>query len=82
MASLGHNELNNGLLPVLHQAIVLPNADILWTEPVGTNFREIWIKIQFSSKKISSKMAAILSGLNVLMLTVKPLIYLAHLVRQ
>ena len=37
--------LDNGLAPGRHQAIIWPNAGILLTEPLGTNFGEIVIEI-------------------------------------
>ena len=41
-----------GLLPGRLQAITQTNAD-LFTEPLGTNFTQIWVQIQaLSSKKI------------------------------
>ena len=47
----------NGLSPVLHQAITWTNADLLSIGPLGTNFIEIWIKIQkFSFLKMPLKM--------------------------
>ena len=43
---------DNGLLPDRHQVITWTNAGILLIGPLGTNFREIWIKILiFSFKK-------------------------------
>ena len=36
---------NNGLSPGRHQAIVWTNAGILFTEPSGTNFSEIFLEI-------------------------------------
>ena len=48
-----------GLVPVLHQAIIWTNADALLIRTLGTNFNEIWIKIQtFSLKKMQFKMSA------------------------
>ena len=57
----------NGLSPVWRQAITWTNADLLSIRPLGTNFSEIWIKIQKFSftkihlKSVICKMAAILS---------------------
>ena len=42
---------SNGLLPVQHQAITWTNADLLKIGPLGTNFSEIWIKIQILTLK-------------------------------
>ena len=36
---------DNGLSPVRHQAIIWTNAGILSIGPLGTNFREILVKI-------------------------------------
>ena len=48
--------LDNGLLPVRRQAITWTNAHLLSIRPSGTNFSEIWIKIQnFHSRKSSWK---------------------------
>ena len=58
---------DNGLSPVLRQAIIWTNAGILLIGPLGTNFSEILFGIQtFSFKKLrlktsSAKMASILS---------------------
>ena len=50
---------NNGLSPGRRQAIIWTSAGILLTEPLGTNFSEIWIKIQiFSFKKMHLKMSS------------------------
>ena len=47
---------DNGLSPDRRQAITWTNAGILLIGPIGTNFREILIKIHtFSSKKIHLK---------------------------
>ena len=47
----------NYLSPVHCQSITLANADLLSTGPLGTNFTDIWIKIQkFSYTKISLQM--------------------------
>ena len=44
---------DNGMPPGRHQAIILTNAGILLTGPLGTNFSEILIKIHtFSFKKM------------------------------
>ena len=40
---------NNGLSPVRRQVITLTNTDSLSIEPSGTNFSEIWTKIQLSA---------------------------------
>ena len=37
---------DNGMLPILHQAIVWNNAGLLSIGPLGTRFSEILIKIQ------------------------------------
>ena len=37
---------DNGLAPIRHQAIILTNAGLLSIRPLGTNFREVQIKIQ------------------------------------
>ena len=36
----------NSLLPVLHQAITLTNADLLSIEHLETNYGDFWIKIK------------------------------------
>ena len=38
--------LDNGLLPVWHQAIIWTNVGLLLIRPFATNFSEIWIRIQ------------------------------------
>ena len=49
----------NGLLPSWHQAIIWTNAGILLTEPLGTNFSEMLIKIHtFLFKKMHFKMSS------------------------
>ena len=54
---------DNGLLPGRCQAIILINAVILLTGPLGTNFREILIKIHtFSFKKMHLKMSSVKRG--------------------
>ena len=63
---------DNGLSLGCHQAIIWTNAVILSTEPLGTNFIEIWIKIEsFSFRKMhfklsSAKWRPFCFGLNVL----------------
>ena len=48
----------NGLSPVGRQAVTLTNAGLLSIGPLGTNFSEIWIKMQnFSFMKMHSKMS-------------------------
>ena len=50
---------DNDLLPGQCQAIIWTNARILLTEPVGTNFSEILIRIQaLSFKKMHLKMSS------------------------
>ena len=50
---------DNGLSPGRHQAIIWPNAGILLTGPLGTNFSGILIGIQtFSFKKMDLKMSS------------------------
>ena len=50
---------DNGLLPGRRQAIIWTNDGILLTEPLGTNFSEILIKIHtFSFKKMHLKMSS------------------------
>ena len=50
---------NNGLSPIRRQAIILTNAGLLSIEPLGTNFIEIWIKIQiFSFTKVHLKISS------------------------
>ena len=50
---------DNGLLPGRRQAIIWPNAGILSTGPLGTNFSEILIEINtFSFKKMHLKMSS------------------------
>ena len=44
----------NSLSAHLHQAIILTKADLLLSEPLGTNFYEVWMKISF--KKTHVKM--------------------------
>ena len=62
----------NGLSPIPRQAIILTSAAILLIRPQGTYFSEILFKIQkFSFKEMhlkmwSAKVAAILTGLNML----------------
>ena len=64
---------DNGLSPGRRQAIIWTNAGILLIRPLGTNFNEIFIKIQiFSFKKMHLKMSAakwrpFCLGLNVLL---------------
>ena len=63
---------DNGLSPGRHQAIIWTNAGILLIGPLGTNFREILVKIQiFSIMKMCLKMSSakwrpFCLGLNVL----------------
>ena len=57
---------DNGLSPIRRQDIILTNAGLLSIGPLGTNFSEVLIKIQYFSftkmqRKTSSAMAAILS---------------------
>ena len=57
---------DNGLSPVLCQAITKINAELLSTEPVGTNLNEILINLNSFCQEnifenVISKMAAILS---------------------
>ena len=48
----------NGLSPVRRQAITWTNVDFLSIGPLGTNFSEIWIKIQnFSFVKMHLKIS-------------------------
>ena len=50
---------SNGLSPIRRQAITWTNAVLLSIRPLGTNFNEIWIKIQnFSFMKIHFKMSS------------------------
>ena len=50
---------DNGLAPIRHQAIIWNNAGLLLIGSLGTNFREIWIKIkQFSFMRKHLKMTA------------------------
>ena len=50
---------DNGLLPGRRQAIILTNAGILLTGPLGTYFNEILIGIQtFSFKEMPLKMSS------------------------
>ena len=64
---------DNGLSPGRRQAIIQTNDGILLTEPLGTNFNEIWSEIHtFSFKKMhlklsSAKWRPFCLGLNVLM---------------
>ena len=47
---------DNGLSPIQRQAIIWTNAWLLSIGPLGTNFSEIWIKIQnFTFKKMHLK---------------------------
>ena len=56
IGELGQHWSCNGLLPAHCQAITWTNADLLLIGPLGTNFREIWIKMwNFSLVKIHSK---------------------------
>ena len=63
---------DNGLSPGRRQAIIWTNAGILFIEPLGTNFSEIFIEIlTFSFKKMrlkvsSGKWRPFCLGLNVL----------------
>ena len=65
---------DNGLSPGRRQAIIWTNTGILLIRPLGTNFSEIFIRIQtFSFKKMHLKMASakwrpFCLGLNVLKL--------------
>ena len=53
---------DNGLSPFWHQTIIWLNVGISLMESSGTNFSEIWNKIQqFSSENVVRKMAANLS---------------------
>ena len=46
----------NGLSPIWHQTIIQTKAGLLSIRPLGTNFGEIWTKIQnFSSRKMQMK---------------------------
>ena len=66
--------LDNGLSPGRRQAIILTNAGILLTGPLGTNFTEILIEIlTISFKKMrlkvsSAKWRPFCLGVNVLIL--------------
>ena len=44
VSKLNHNGLDNGLLPVWHQAIIWTNPGLSLIEPLGTYLNEIWIK--------------------------------------
>ena len=63
---------DNGLSPGRRQAIICTNSGILLIGPQGTNFKELWSKIQtFSLKKMHFKMSSakwqtFCPGLNVL----------------
>ena len=63
---------DNGLSPGRCQAIIWTSAGILWIGPLGTNFRENWIRIQtLAFKKMPLKMSSakwrtFCLGLNVL----------------
>ena len=46
ISRLGQTAPDNGLTIVWCQAIIWTNAGLLSIEPLGTNIREIWIKIQ------------------------------------
>ena len=51
---------DNGLAPGQRQAIIWSNAEILLTEPLGTNFSEILIEIYtFSFKKVHLKWSSV-----------------------
>ena len=69
----------NGLSPGRHQAIIWTNAEILLTEPLGTNFSEMLIKIHiFSSKKTHWKVSSVkcrpfCPGLNVFIIAMSSL---------
>ena len=43
-------------------AAYIRDLTVLWIGPVGTNFSEIWIEIQFSFKKMDLKMSRALSA--------------------
>ena len=48
---------DNDLASVWHQAVLWTNVGVLLLEPLGTNFSEIWNKVQtYSYKKMSLKM--------------------------
>ena len=50
---------HNDLSPGRRQAIIWPNAEILFTGPLGTNFNEILIEIiTFSFKKMRLKVSS------------------------
>ena len=50
---------DNGLSPIRRQAIILTNAGLLSIGPLGTNFSEIFIKIQiFSFTKMHLKISS------------------------
>ena len=50
---------DNGLLPDMYGTIIWTNSGTLVISPFGTNFSEIWIKIQqFSYKKMSMNMSS------------------------
>ena len=49
---LGNFDSRNGLSPVQHQFITSTSADFLTTEPSGTKFSEILIKINFTYENV------------------------------
>ena len=51
---------DNGLSPVIHQAIIWTSAGILSIEALGTNFSEIWIKLkQLVYKEMSLNISSV-----------------------
>ena len=58
-SELGQHCPDNGLSPVRRQAFIWINAGIYLIRPLGTNFNDIWIKVQiFSLTKIDMEMSA------------------------
>ena len=50
---------DNGLSPGRRQALIWTNAELLLNGPIGTNFREFWIKfLTFSFKKMRLKVSS------------------------
>ena len=59
----GQHWSGNGLSSILRQAITWTSADLLSIGPLGTNFSEIWIKLQnFSFIKMDLKMYCLWNG--------------------
>ena len=75
---------HNGLSPGRREAIIWTNAEILFIEPLGTNFSDVLIGIITSSfkkmhlKVSSAKRRPFCLSLNVLMQTLDPISWAEH----